>query len=143
MQRAEAVARKPKDKLASVSTLIWTKEMAGRLKSVRLGAGLKQEDLAMLLGVNRSALSRVESGLLEYLPVTVERLRFVLGSTFNFVVNGRAMTPPKLTALNHLRDPDIVSKYTAMSDERIRLKKERQEYVSGWRKRHSSKKSTT
>lgn len=91
----------PKDHIYQVVTPLWNKEMGERLRAARCKLGLGQMALAQMLGTSQSVLSRVERGVLTYIPVSVTRLATTLGGellAYVLIAAGADKVHPGLSA---------------------------------------------
>lgn len=70
------------------TTPVFNKEMGRRLMIARCKMKLKQDELAKLLGVNQSEVSRIELNRIEVGNFTTGKLKEALGRHFDYVFHG-------------------------------------------------------
>jgi transcriptional regulator with XRE-family HTH domain len=86
-----------------------------RLRAARLRRGWSREALAFRSGMSWSAIAQVEAGRRRNLrPSTLSALAGALGVTIDYVVSGRASTPPMLEHHALLYESDAEFLATAM-----------------------------
>lgn len=65
------------------------KEVGRRIRSLRIEKGLKQEELAEMLKINRSTLSNIESGKTPPTAATLIEMKNIFGVSIDYILTGK------------------------------------------------------
>ncbi|MCP5047007.1 MAG: helix-turn-helix transcriptional regulator [bacterium] len=64
------------------------KQIGSRIRKLRVDSGVKQEDLAKLLGVSRAKLSRFETGEIKPTANVLFDLKFIFSTSIDWILAG-------------------------------------------------------